>query len=538
MKTMQFPKFRKRLTAGAGAIGSLHTGRRACGRRASRLESRTRCQRQKYALAEAQARINRIAAYVLTAVVILATVTAHAQPHDPPIAPLVTNMLQPPGPDGIATLDGQRDGLYQAFRTGPNPGGYELLSIWLYVRNAHESRHMTIDAGLYKGVPPDADRIATLTTGTLKDFSHNQWRPPANTFLEPNTSYVFVLDCTAGCEHGRVAEIGTTRSSREDPGSEHGWSVEDHLGFRSSHKGDWSNDNGWVLRMRIKGRLSPFRAYKAQIISRPSFGDTYRYGENIDVALTFNTAAYVSGSDSTIAILVGDDDFELKSRTAHYLFGSGTCLLVYRYQVNLNDTDTNGVSLGFDEANPAFGASVPVVLTRLGWLPVRQHYPSVFDNPGHKVDGSFHVSNVEIISRPEDDDIYRPDEDIVVALTFSMVAYARPGSVIALQVGDATDGASYRAAGYLSGSGTKRLLYRYRVHLNDFDESGVAVYGSGHNSGFGGPLPVAGADFGSVESPRHFPNVGDAVGHKVGRSVSLPTGVDSSTMSEDEQESL
>ena len=435
-------------------------------------------------------------------------------------------------------MGGQRDGLYQAFRTGPNPGGYELHSIWLYVKNAHESRHMTIDAGLYRGLPPDADRIATLTRSTLNDFSHNQWRAPANTFLEPNANYVFVLDCTAGCENGHVAEIGTTRSSREDPGAEHGWSIEDRLGFRSSRAAGWSSDNGGVLKMRVKGRLSPFRAYKAQIISRPSLGDTYRYGENIDFALTFNTAVYVRGSDSTIAIQVGDGNAGTRSRTAHYLFGSGTCLLVYRYQVSMNDNDTDGVSLGLEEANAVFGANVPVVVTRPGWLPVRQYYPSVFDNPKHKVDGSFHVSNVEIISRPEEDDIYWPDEDIVVALTFSMVAYARPGSVIALRVGDATDGTSYRAAGYLSGSGTKRLLYRYRVHLNDFDASGIAVYGSGHNSGFGGPLPVAGADFGSVESPRHFPNVGDAVGHKVGRSVSLPTGVDSSTMSEDGQEPL
>ena len=46
------------------------------------------------------------------------------------------------------------------------------------------------------------------------------------------------------------------------------------------------------LRMRVKSRPSPFRAYKAEIISRPAYGDTYRYGENIDIALTFNTEAY------------------------------------------------------------------------------------------------------------------------------------------------------------------------------------------------------------------------------------------------------
>ena len=129
----------------------------------------------------------------------------------------------------------------------------------------------------------------------------------------------------------------------------------------------------------------------------------------------------------------------------------------------MSDANATGIRFGLDAANSAFCASLPVVVTRFAWLPVRQNYPSMFDNPKHKVDGSFHVSNVEITSRPEEGDVYWLDEDIVVALTFGMEAYARPGSKIALRVGDGTDGASYRAAGCLSGSGTNRLLYRYRV---------------------------------------------------------------------------
>lgn len=162
-----------------------------------------------------------------------------------------------------------------------------------------------------------------------------------------------------------------------------------------------------------------------------------------------------------------------------------------------------------------------------------QHYPELMDDPKHKVDGSFHVARVEIISRPNEGDTYWFGEDIDVALTFSTEAYARPGSVITLRVGDATDGANYRVAGYVSGSGTNRLLYRYRAQFNDFDATGITVDGSGPDSGFGGPLPVAGAEFGSVASPRHFPEVADDASHKVGKSVTASFGTEAMTVSED-----
>ena len=73
-----------------------------------------------------------------------------AQDHHPPVATLVKNLDQPSGPYIRTVLSRNQDGLMQGFRTGSNRGGYELESIWLYVRDTHESRYMTIRAAVYR----------------------------------------------------------------------------------------------------------------------------------------------------------------------------------------------------------------------------------------------------------------------------------------------------------------------------------------------------------------------------------------------------
>ena len=106
-------------------------------------------QRQDHMSAKSQGVTRRTGAVLLAAATALVVaVTARAE-YDPPITTLVTNMLQSSGSDRIVTLCESQDGLYQGFRTGPKQGGYELTDISLYVRDTNESRHMTINAGLY-----------------------------------------------------------------------------------------------------------------------------------------------------------------------------------------------------------------------------------------------------------------------------------------------------------------------------------------------------------------------------------------------------
>ncbi len=466
-----------------------------------------------------------------TATALVGAVVARAQQYDPPITTLVQNTGQSSG--RIVPLSAHQDGLYQGFTTGPNQAGYELHSISLYVRNTHDSRDMTIEAGLYRG-EECLTKVAALTRGHLNEREHNEWQAPADTFLEPHTEYYIALDCVAGCEGGNVAEFGTTGSNGEDSGAAEGWTVLDRLGFRSAGSIKWKWYANEVLRIQIKGRESPYRAYQTEIISTPVNGNTYQYGENIDIALTFNTAVYVPPDGSVIGIRVGDAADDSNYRAAKYLSGSISTRLVYRYRVDIVDVDANGISVDGGGREKGFGGPVPTISASLGLLPVDRYYPGLADDHHHMVDGSSHVTDVEITSIPAHGDGYGVGEDIDVTLTFSTeVHILSSGSIIGIRVGAAADGSNYRAAGYASGSGTNRLVYGYRVQNTDSDATGISVDPGGENSGFGGPLPVAGPYRGVFVTSRDFAGLTDDPGHKVYRSVAASFDASAFTISED-----
>ena len=169
-----------------------------------------------YRPAKPQFGARRMGAFLLAAAsmaVFAATVFPQTfGPHDPPVTTLMTNMLQPAGGDHqIVNLNDNQTGLLQWFRTGPREGGYQLTSIWLYVRRTHESRYMTINASLYRGDPGGQTWVAPLTRGQLNDFAHNEWQAPANTYLKPNTDYYFVLDCAIAVPTSEAGQNGFRR---------------------------------------------------------------------------------------------------------------------------------------------------------------------------------------------------------------------------------------------------------------------------------------------------------------------------------------
>ena len=529
MRTMLVEDLDKRV------VEDIQTGdsqRRATSRRGLRglnIKRRVRLwQRQDHGSAKPQGGWCRTGAMFLAVVATLVvSVPVRAMEYDPPVTTLVTNMEQPSGSDKVVCLSEGQDGLLQRFTTGPNQNGYELTSILLYVRDTHESRYMTILAGLYHG----DTKVADLTkAGSLNDFAHNEWLAPADTYLQPSTTYYFLLDCVEGCANDNKAQFGVTYSRDDDEGAEEGWTIADRMGFRIPDD-KWYYDPNKILRIRVKGRASPHRAYKTEIVSTPRNGDTYRYGENIDIALTFNTKVYVPEDGSEIGIRVGDAADGPTYRAAEYLSGSQTNRLVYRYQVQMGDSDANGISI--DEGGPdaGFVGSVPTIVYSFGLLPVENYFPGVADSRNHKVDGSLHVTDVEITSRPAHGDGYRLDEEIDVTLTFSFEAFVgSDDSVIAIRVGD--DDSNYRSAKYASGSGTKRLVYRYRVQFTDFDANGISVDVGGARSGFGGALPTTSPDLGSVSTSRDYPGLADDAGHKVDRSADASFDVGTFTVSE------
>lgn len=79
------------------------------------------------------------------------------------------------------------------------------------------------------------------------------------------------------------------------------------------------------------------------ITSSPASGDTYAEDENINLRVTWNEAAYVTGSPR-LTIMIGA--FPV---IAAYLSGSGTTLWNFRYTVQGGDVDTNGISVSANQ---------------------------------------------------------------------------------------------------------------------------------------------------------------------------------------------
>ena len=256
MTTVLVEKLDKRVVADAEAGNSQ---RRATSRRGLRgldLRRRVRLwQRQDYVSARPRGGARWTGAILLAvATALVVAVAASAQTYDPPITTLVKNTDQLS--ERVVLLNEFQDGLNQAFRTGPNLGGYELTSILLHVHDTHESRYMLINAGIYLYNGSGFTRVTDLIRGQLDDYAYNEWWAPENTYLEPDTEYYFLLDCTAGCANDNIAQFRTTYSSEDDPGAEEGWDIHDHLGFRSAGDPDWRWDARLILRIEIKGRPS------------------------------------------------------------------------------------------------------------------------------------------------------------------------------------------------------------------------------------------------------------------------------------------
>ena len=90
------------------------------------------------------------------------------------------------------------------------------------------------------------------------------------------------------------------------------------------------------------------------------------------------------------------------------------------------------------------------------------------------------IARVEIMSMPVTGLFYRYGESIDVIATFTQEVEVEGTPHIALFIGDG-DSATWRGAEYLSGSGSNRLIFRYRVQAGDIDHDGMSV-GAGSTS--------------------------------------------------------
>ena len=264
----------------------------------------------------------------------------------------------------------------------------------------------------------------------------------------------------------------------------------------------------------------------AQISSNPSNGDTYRLGENVEVAVRFSRKVQVNG-DVYHRIKVGDGPGFLKQ--APYHRGSGTNTLVFRYPIRDFDLDTTGISVApgraedTGERNGILGSGSIVFVQGDDEHPVYIGYDAFIDLPHHKVDGRAYVKNIAITSEPEGGDQYTASEQILIALTFDRGVSVEPELGITIEVGD-----EKKRARYHSGSSSDTLVFSYEVDDDDADHDGISVP---WQNGFKGNGRVREAETGSKVNER-IPKVAHQPAHRV--NGALPTVVSNEIISDPE----
>ena len=117
----------------------------------------------------------------------------------------------------------------------------------------------------------------------------------------------------------------------------------------------------------------------AAITSTPVADGNYAIGESIEVTVTFGEAVTVTGTPR-LALQVGGDDPE-HSRWADYQSGSGSTKLVFKYFVNEDDEDTDGVSIDAGDIDLNGGT------IQVGTTDAALAHGAVAADSDHKVDG-------------------------------------------------------------------------------------------------------------------------------------------------------
>ena len=157
------------------------------------------------------------------------------------------------------------------------------------------------------------------------------------------------------------------------------------------------------------------------------------------------------------------------SRAATFTGGSGTDTLMFRYVVQEDDYDDDGISIG---PNALRGG----VIEDAAGNPVERTFPGLEADGGQTVDGRVDrvvpvILRVAITSDAGSNGSYTTDDVIRVEVEFNVAAYVTGAApVLELSIGSAL-----RQAVFVEGSGTAKLKFEYTVEAGDTDTDGISI---------------------------------------------------------------
>ncbi len=214
---------------------------------------------------------------------------------------------------------------------------------------------------------------------------------------------------------------------------------------------------------------------RVTVISTPGADGTYGVSEAIRAEVQFDEEVHVTEDGGLgLVISVGES-----LRSAMLEDGSGTDTLTFRYVIQNNDADDDGISIG---PNALQGGAIEDAVGN----PVDRAFEGLAADIDHKVDGiSAGVTRVEIISTPGERGFYTADDAITVEVSFDEVVHVADaeGLTLVLSIGEYS-----RPARFASGSGTDALTFRYVVQEDEYDDDGISI---GPNALQGGTIEDA-----------------------------------------------
>ena len=251
--------------------------------------------------------------------------------------------------------------------------------------------------------------------------------------------------------------------------------------------------------------------------SSPADGVAYRAGDAVDVAVRLDRNVEVEGSP-LLGLDLGDSGSST-ARDASYHSGSGSRELVFRYRVQPEDLDLDGLSVAAaataEDRTPAYGFTGTINAAGTD-VPIDYSHRGIEPAWRQKIDGRPYVESSRIISVPAaGQGTYRANEVIEVAFTFNTRVAVQGDVCVELYVGyDGNHTNSKREANYRRGSGTDTLVFGYTVRPGDTDSRGIMLARGTETTGFcgSGTITAHGTD---VQRNPWYPDMNIQREHKV-----------------------
>ena len=258
--------------------------------------------------------------------------------------------------DRLSTLK-PAAGIYaQGFRTGAHTAGYTIrnVRVRLAAGSVTSSTKTSVLIRQERNGEPGA-LVMALTTQTPLVDGVNTFAAPANTTLNPQTSYFITVNEATPPPTGAPGvpfapgprAVYELTGSREQSGAD-GWSIDGKRLYKNHLSQEWGTSDRIFLFISVNGDVhTPNTEQQVEIVpptvdGTPSVSGAgtdaqWSVGETVGVTVAFSEAVDVGTNGGTPSVGVELGGSSTAARSAAYASGSGTAELVFGYTLVQGD---------------------------------------------------------------------------------------------------------------------------------------------------------------------------------------------------------